>query len=68
MPADVHITKMIFKRSSSGYIAYVQFVYSNGSQSPEFDAPLNQHERYDEATLVLDELNRPIKKVKGSNN
>ena len=63
MPADIHLTKIVFK-STVNSINYIQFYFSNGSKSPEFEAIRGYKGM--EKSVILDELNRPVRYVKGT--
>ena len=66
MPADIHVTKIVFKSFDGEKISYIQFFYSNGSESPAFETITGKEEEK-EHIIVLDEVNRPVRKVKGTN-
>ena len=63
MPADIHVTKIVLKNNNAQSISYVQFFYSDGTKSPVCEN--KQGGKVFDNTLVLDEVDRPIKKVKG---
>ena len=65
MPGDVYVTSIVFKTDDlNGDIAYIQVFFSNGSRSPVFQAQ-QDYGRSNEQTIVLDEVNRPVKKIIG---
>ena len=63
MPADIYVTRIVLKKDLlKGQINYIQFFYSNGSPSPVFQTMKGNKEN--EQLVELDEIRRPIKKVK----
>lgn len=63
MPADIHVTKIVFK-SKSSTINYIEFYYSNASKSPKFETI--QGNKVLKKKVIFDGLNRPVRKVKGT--